>query len=78
MAVITKNALVTRDLDLLQPMAEARMVNVSISVTTSMPNLGRTMEPRTSSPERGCGRSALADAGVPVRVMVSAVHSRPD
>jgi DNA repair photolyase len=72
--IITKNALVCRDLDILQPMAAARLVHVNLSVTTLDAQLARTMEPRTSSP---AGRlravRAMADAGVPVRVMVAPV-----
>lgn len=69
--IITKNALVVRDLDILQPMAAARLVHVNISVTTMDAALGRIMEPRTSNPAaRLRAIRMLADAGVPVRVMV--------
>ena len=70
--IITKNALVVRDLDILQPMAAARLVHVNISVTTMDAALGRIMEPRTSDPAaRLRAIRMLADAGVPVRVMVA-------
>jgi DNA repair photolyase len=72
--IITKNALVVRDLDILQPMAAARLVHVNISVTTMDAALGRIMEPRTSNPAaRLRAIRMLADAGVPVRVMVAPV-----
>ena len=72
--IITKSALVLRDLDLLAPMAARNLVHVNISVTTLSAELARSMEPRTSSP---AGRlraiRGLADAGVPVRVLVAPV-----
>ncbi|HEX4147793.1 MAG TPA: PA0069 family radical SAM protein, partial [Pirellulales bacterium] len=72
--IITKNALVVRDLDILQPMAAARLVHVNLSITTLDAALARTLEPRTSSPAaRLRAIRALRDAGVPVRVMVAPV-----
>jgi DNA repair photolyase len=74
MAVITKNALVLRDLDLLRDMAAANLVHVNVSVTTLDAALAHSMEPRTSTPEaRLRAIRALADAGVPVRVLVAPV-----
>jgi DNA repair photolyase len=49
-ALITKNALVLRDLDILAPMAAEGLVQVNVSVTTLDAELARTMEPRTSTP----------------------------
>ena len=73
-SIITKNALVVRDLDILRPMAAARLAHVNISVTTLDAELGRTMEPRTSTPAaRLRAIRVLRDAGVPVRVMVAPV-----
>ena len=70
--IITKNALVTRDLDLLKPMAERRLARVFVSITTLDPELARAMEPRTSIPAaRLRAIRMLADAGVPVGVMVA-------
>lgn len=70
--IVTKNALVVRDLDLLTQLAERQLVQVNISVTTLNPELARTMEPRTSIPAaRLRAISTLAAAGVPVRVMVA-------
>ena len=72
--IITKNALVVRDLDILQPMAAARLVEVGVSVTTLDAELGRIMEPRTSSPAaRLRAIRELSAAGVPVRVMVAPI-----
>jgi DNA repair photolyase len=72
--IITKNALLLRDLDLLQPMAAARLVDVSLSITTLDAELARTLEPRTSTPAaRLKAVRALADAGIPVRVMTAPI-----
>ncbi len=72
--IITKNRLVTRDLDLLAPMAERSLVHVSISVTTLDEQLARRMEPRTSRPTaRLEAIRELSRAGVPTRVMVAPV-----
>lgn len=70
--IITKNALVCRDLDLLAEMAARRLVHVNLSINSLNPELARTMEPRTSIPAaRLRAVETLADAGVPVRVMVA-------
>ena len=72
--IITKNALVTRDLDLLGELAARRLVHVSLSITTLDARLARDMEPRTSSPPaRLRAISELAAADVPVGVMVAPV-----
>jgi DNA repair photolyase len=72
--IITKNALVIRDLDLLAEMADRRLVHVFLSVTSLDPALARTMEPRTSIPAaRLRAVRILAEAGVPVGVMVAPV-----
>ncbi len=72
--IITKNALVVRDLDLLQPMAAKRLVHVNLSITTLDPQLARDMEPRTSVPTaRLRAVRELTAAGVPVRVMVAPI-----
>ncbi|MDZ4684950.1 MAG: PA0069 family radical SAM protein [Planctomycetaceae bacterium] len=71
-AIITKNALVLRDLDLLADMASRRLVQVNLSINSLNPELARTMEPRTSIPAaRLRAMETLAKAGVPVRVMVA-------
>lgn len=70
--IITKNALVLRDLDLLREMARRNLVHVNLSITTLDPELARVMEPRTSIPAaRLRAIRALVDEGIPVRVMVA-------
>ena len=67
--IVTKNALVTRDLDLLGEMARWRGAAVLVSLTTLDPDLARRMEPRTVSPRQRLETVArLAGAGVPVGV----------
>jgi DNA repair photolyase len=74
MCVISKNALVTRDIDVLASMASLRLVSVALSITTLDQSLGRVMEPRTSSPQaRLRAISELAAAGIPTTVMVAPV-----
>jgi DNA repair photolyase len=73
-SVITKSALVERDLDLLAPMAAGRLAAVYVSVTTLDPALARVMEPRAAAPRRRLQTiERLAAAGVPVGVSVSPV-----
>jgi DNA repair photolyase len=73
-SVITKSALVERDLDLIAPMAAERLAAVYVSITTLDPALARVMEPRAASPQRRLRCiEALAQAGVPVGVSVSPV-----
>ena len=65
--LVTKNALITRDLDHLAELAKFQAVCVLISVTTLDPKLARILEPRASSPRaRLEAMRALAEAGVPV------------
>ncbi len=72
--IITKNALVTRDLDLLAPLAGENLVHVHISITTLDAELARTLEPRTATPQARLRAVArLAEASVPVGVMVAPV-----
>ena len=71
-AIVTKGAMITRDLDLLSDMAQHGLVRVGISVTTLDADLSRKMEPRAPSPARRLATiEALAAAGVEVRVMAS-------
>ncbi len=73
-SLITKSALVERDLDLIAPMARQRLAAAYVSITTLDPALARIMEPRAASPERRLRTiAALAEAGVPVGVSVSPV-----
>ena len=70
--IVTKGALVERDLDVIAPMAARGLVHAAISVTTLDPALSRAMEPRAPSPARRLRAiGALAAAGVPVRVSAS-------
>jgi DNA repair photolyase len=72
--IVTKSALVLRDLDLLRPMAEKGLVKVAISVTTLDPALARTMEPRATGPLRRLETlRRLADAKIPTAVMVAPI-----
>ncbi|MFC3616624.1 PA0069 family radical SAM protein [Lutimaribacter marinistellae] len=73
-AIVTKGAMVERDIDILAPMAERGLVRVGLSVTTLDPDLARRMEPRAPSPARRLAAiRRLVDAGIPVRLMVSPV-----
>jgi DNA repair photolyase len=72
--IITKNALVERDLDLLVPMAQKNLVQVFISITTLDHDIARRMEPRAVSPARRVRAiAALTAAGVPCGVLVAPV-----
>ncbi len=72
--IITKNHLVTRDIDILQELAAHDAVSVHISVTTLDPHLANLMEPRASRPElRIAAIETLAKAGIRVGVMVAPV-----
>ncbi len=74
LGITTRGALVERDLDLLAPLAAQGLARVGISVTTLDAGLARRMEPRAPAPARRLQMiRRLADAGVPVRVMVSPV-----
>lgn len=73
-SLITKSALVTRDLDLLAPLAAQRLVTVYFSVTTLDNRLSARMEPRAAAPHaRLRAMRTLADAGIPVGVMAAPV-----
>lgn len=73
-AIITKNFLVTRDVDLLQELARHQAVSVYISITTLDASLQRVMEPRASIPSRRLAAiELLARHGIPVGVMVAPV-----
>lgn len=72
--VVTKNALVERDLDLLVPMAQQRLVQVFVSVNSLDNQLAAKLEPRASAPHRRIAAiRTLADAGVPVGVLVAPI-----
>ncbi len=64
--ITTKNALVTRDVDVLASMAKLNLVSVAISITSLDQTLTRTLEPRTSAPlARLRAVRELSQAGVP-------------
>ncbi|MGB1787988.1 MAG: PA0069 family radical SAM protein [Limisphaerales bacterium] len=72
--IVTKNALVTRDLDLLQELANYDAVNVFISVTSLDSELRRILEPRTSPPAaRLRAIRELSGAGIPTGVLVAPI-----
>src|ERR1700690_1153832 len=70
--VITKSALVQRDIDLLAAMAKDRLTSAAVSLTTLDRGLARKMEPRAATPERRLETiAALAAAGIPTAVMAA-------
>ncbi|MDX1434380.1 MAG: PA0069 family radical SAM protein [Gammaproteobacteria bacterium] len=72
--IITKSALVERDLDLLGPMAERRLASVAVSITTLDHDVARRMEPRAAAPARRLRTiERLAAAGIEVTVLVAPV-----
>ena len=72
--VITKNHLITRDVDILSEMASLNAAGASVSITSLRPEIQRVMEPRTSVPARRLAAvETLAKAGVPVNVMVAPI-----
>src|SRR5262245_10052708 len=72
--IVTKNQLVTRDVDLLAELSRVHAAVVCISVTSLDPELQRIMEPRTSAPAKRLEAiETLAAAGVPVRVLIGPV-----
>lgn len=74
LGIVTKSALIVRDLDLLRPMAELGLVTVSLSVTTLDPKTARTLEPRAAAPYRRLATiRALVEAGVPTGVNVAPI-----
>ncbi len=73
-SLLTKNALIERDLDLLVPMAQQRLVSVAFTITTLDNRLAARSEPRASAPHRRLQAiRTLSEAGVPVGVMVAPV-----
>lgn len=72
--IVTKSARIVRDLDILSDMAQRNLVRVAMSVTTLDAKLARAMEPRASTPSKRMEAiKLLAEAGVPVGVMVAPV-----
>jgi DNA repair photolyase len=72
--MVTKSALIERDLDLLAPMAAKNLIKVFVSIGTLDRELARKLEPRAASPQRRLDiLNALSKAGVPCGVMVAAL-----
>ncbi|HMK84889.1 MAG TPA: PA0069 family radical SAM protein [Steroidobacteraceae bacterium] len=72
--IVTKSALILRDLDLLADLARDRLASVMISITSLSDEIKRTLEPRTASPRARLRIvSELSGAGVPVGVLVAPV-----
>jgi DNA repair photolyase len=72
--IVTKSALVTRDIDILSRMAGRGLAKVALSVTTLDRMLARTMEPRASTPlKRLEAIRELSEAGIPASVMVAPI-----
>lgn len=74
LGMITKNSLITRDLDILSDLSQDNLVHVYISITTLNEELRRVMEPRTASAVKRLQTvEALAKAGVPVGIMTAPI-----
>ena len=72
--IVTKSALITRDIDILGPMAEQGLAKVALSITTLDRKLARAMEPRASTPPRRLAAvKTLREAGIPTGVMFAPV-----
>ncbi|MDA4629940.1 radical SAM protein, partial [Escherichia coli] len=72
--IVTKSALIMRDIDILARMAEKGLAKVCLSVTTLDGKLARTMEPRASTPTRRLqALRALSDAGIPTGTLVAPI-----
>lgn len=70
--IVTKSALIQRDLDILGPMAQANLFSATLSITTLDRHVARVMEPRAATPSRRIDTiSALRKAGVPVSVLAA-------
>ncbi|WP_084417917.1 PA0069 family radical SAM protein [Henriciella litoralis] len=72
--LLTKSALIQRDIDLLAPMAAKGLARVGVSITTLDPRLSRRLEPRAAAPHRRMQTiKALSDAGIPVIAMTAPI-----
>ena len=73
-SIVTKSTLVTRDIDLLKPLARENMASVYFSITTLDRDLARRMEPRAATPTQRLGAmAAISDAGIPTGVLASPI-----
>ncbi|KWT69838.1 Radical SAM domain protein [Hyphomicrobium sulfonivorans] len=72
--IVTKSALITRDIDILSRMAERGLARAALSITTLDPKIARAMEPRAPTPRRRLEAvKQLAAAGIPTTVMVAPI-----
>ncbi|MFC5066705.1 PA0069 family radical SAM protein [Flaviflagellibacter deserti] len=72
--IVTKSALVTRDIDILAPMAAEGLVRVAVSITSLDADLARTLEPRAPTPSRRLETvRQLTEAGIPTTVMTAPI-----
>ncbi len=72
--IVTKSALVLRDIDILSEMAKKNLAKVAVSITTLDHKLARAMEPRAATPQRRLATlRALSSAGIPTAVMVAPI-----
>ena len=72
LSIVTKSALIVRDIDLLADLAKDRLISVMVSITSMSEELKRTLEPRTASPQaRLKVIRQLAERGIPVGVLVA-------
>jgi DNA repair photolyase len=72
--IVTKSAMIERDIDLIAPMAAKNMARVALSITTLDRELARRMEPRAAAPQRRLeALRRLSDAGIPVGVMTAPI-----
>lgn len=73
-SIVTKSALIARDMDLLADLAKDRLVSVCVSITSLSTEVKRTLEPRTASPQARLRIiQELSGAGIPMGVMVAPV-----
>jgi len=73
-SIVTKSALIERDLDLLKEAAAQHLVSVAFSITTLDRTLARRLEPRAAAPQRRlAAMTALSNAGIPVSVLMAPV-----
>ena len=74
LTIVTKSALIVRDIDLLSSLAKDHLVSVMLSVTSLSSDIKRTLEPRTASPQaRLRVIQQLSEAGIPVGVLLAPV-----
>ena len=73
-SIVTKSALIERDIDILSEMAKLSLVQVALSITTLKPELARTLEPRAAAPKRRLQTlAALSAANIPTTVLVAPI-----